>query len=197
MAKEEDLDVAKEWAEDWYFGLRGKARAGLLKTEKTFGKAADQFEKEYEIITEGQRGPRWIEGHKIRLRLHLRPFFGELDARKGAGVSDAPGDDIIDRQSSRPLHDEIVTLRLVLKTAIRHGWLTHLPDLSLRPIERRARLFTGPGSARMNTSSSTPRHASTRRPRSRETEQVHDFVLFMANTGLRADEAKNASSKSR
>jgi hypothetical protein len=102
--KEEDLDVAKEWAEDWYFGLRGKARAGLLKTEKTFGKAADQFEKEYEIITEGQRGPRWIEGHKIRLRLHLRPFFGELDARKGAGVSDAPGDDIIDRQSSRPLH---------------------------------------------------------------------------------------------
>jgi hypothetical protein len=95
------------------------------------------------------------------------------------------------------LHDEIVTLRLVLKTAIRHGWLTHLPDLSLRPIERRARLFTGPGSARMNTSSSTPRHASTRRPRSRETEQVHDFVLFMANTGLRPDEAKNASSKSR
>jgi hypothetical protein len=28
------------------------------------------------------------------------------------------------------LHDEIVTLRLVLKTAIRHAWLNHLPDLS-------------------------------------------------------------------
>ena len=28
------------------------------------------------------------------------------------------------------MHDEIVTLRLMLKTAIRHGWLTHLPDLS-------------------------------------------------------------------
>ena len=28
------------------------------------------------------------------------------------------------------LHDEIVTLRLVLKAAIRHGWLAHLPDLS-------------------------------------------------------------------
>ena len=28
------------------------------------------------------------------------------------------------------IHDEIVTLRHVLKTAIRHGWLAHLPDLS-------------------------------------------------------------------
>jgi hypothetical protein len=28
------------------------------------------------------------------------------------------------------LHDEIVTLRMVLKTAIRHGWLEHVPDLS-------------------------------------------------------------------
>jgi phage gp16-like protein len=29
------------------------------------------------------------------------------------------------------LHDEVVTLRLVLKTAIRHGWITRLPDLSM------------------------------------------------------------------
>lgn len=28
------------------------------------------------------------------------------------------------------IHDEIVTLRQVLKTAIRHGWLEHLPDFS-------------------------------------------------------------------
>jgi hypothetical protein len=28
------------------------------------------------------------------------------------------------------IHDEIGTLRLDLKTGIRHGWLAHLPDLS-------------------------------------------------------------------
>jgi len=56
---EQDLEPAKQFAEDWYLGLRGKARAGLLKTEKTFGAAADQFEKEYGIITEGQRSERW------------------------------------------------------------------------------------------------------------------------------------------
>jgi hypothetical protein len=37
----------------------------------------------------------------------------------------------------------------VLKTAIRHGWLDHLPDLSPpRPIARRARSCIGWGSAR-------------------------------------------------
>jgi len=76
--KEDSLSLAKEIAEDWYLVLRGKDRAGLLKTEKTFAKAAEQFLKEYEIITEGQRSPRWVEGHGIRLRLHLIPYFGEL-----------------------------------------------------------------------------------------------------------------------
>jgi hypothetical protein len=40
------------------FELRGKSRAGLLTTEKTFKQAADQFTKEYGIITEGQRSQR-------------------------------------------------------------------------------------------------------------------------------------------
>src|SRR3977135_277436 len=76
--KEEGLTEAKQFAEDWYLELRGKARAGLLKTEKTFAEAAEQFLKEYPVITEGHRNPRWVEGHGIRLRLHLLPFFGDL-----------------------------------------------------------------------------------------------------------------------
>jgi hypothetical protein len=150
--KEDSLSLAKEIAEDWYLMLRGKDRAGLLKTEKTFKKAANQFFKEYEIITEGQRSPRWVEGHEIRLRLHLVPYFGEFglseitpgkvqEFRMHRATTPSPGSL---RKAKAPteklpahkvpsrstLHDEIVTLRLVLKTAIRHGWLSHLPDLS-------------------------------------------------------------------
>src|ERR1700677_4139784 len=80
--KEENVILAKQIAEDWYLALRGKDRAGLLTTEKTFKQAAEQFLKEYEIITEGQRSPRWVEGHAIRVRLHLNPFFGELGVSK-------------------------------------------------------------------------------------------------------------------
>ena len=34
--KEDGLPQAKEFAEDWYLELRGKARAGILKAEKAF-----------------------------------------------------------------------------------------------------------------------------------------------------------------
>lgn len=75
---EESLIRAKEIAEDWYLGLRGKRAAGILKQEKTFADAAKQFTTEYELITEGERSAKWTEGHQIRLRLHLLPYFGEL-----------------------------------------------------------------------------------------------------------------------
>lgn len=76
--KQESLQLAKEFAEDWYLTLRDKSRQGELLSERTFKQAADQFEREYEIITEGQRSPRWVEGHKARLRIHLVPFFGSM-----------------------------------------------------------------------------------------------------------------------
>ena len=49
---------------------------GALLNEKTFKQAAALFEREYEIITEGHRSPRWVD--KARLRLHLIPFLGSL-----------------------------------------------------------------------------------------------------------------------
>ena len=76
--KEDSLARAKEFAEDWYLELRGKARAGEITSEKIFRQAAEQFEREYQAITGGERNPDYVEGHSIRLRLHLLPFFGSL-----------------------------------------------------------------------------------------------------------------------
>ena len=200
--KEESLELAKEVAEDWYLTLRGKDRAGLLKTERSFAEVAKQFLNEYEIITEGQRSPRWVEGHGIRLRLHLLPFFGD------GGVSEVTAGKVQEYRVHRistsstgkaparsTLHDEIVTLRLVLKTAIRHGWLTHLPDLS-PPYRTQGKIVHRPW---FSPAEYKQLYEATRQY-AREpfhdhykwnAEQVHDYVLFMANTGLRPDEAKN------
>ncbi len=92
------------------------------------------------------------------------------------------------------MHQEIVTLRQVLKTAIRHGWLTHLPDLSMpyrsaEKISHRAwfspeeykQLYTA-------TRKRAERHQGGRYQW--HAEQLRDYVLFLANTGLRPDEAK-------
>ena len=59
--KEDSLARAKDFAEDWYLGLKGKSRAGELKVGKTFKQAADQFLREYEIITAGERSAEYVE----------------------------------------------------------------------------------------------------------------------------------------
>ena len=55
----------------------GKDRVGLLKSEELFRRVAEQFLKEYEIITEGHRSPRWVDGHGIRLRLSTAKSFSQ------------------------------------------------------------------------------------------------------------------------
>ena len=182
--------------------LRGKDRAGLLKSDRTFKKAADQFMKEYAIITEGQRSERWVEGHQIRLRLHLLPFFGseELAQVTAGKVQDYRVHRATTSRTGKPparstLHDEIVTLRQVLKTAIRHGWLSHLPDLS-PPYRTQGKVVHRPwfSPAEYKQLYEATREYS-RKPfhdhYKWNAEQVHDYVLFLANTGLRPDEAKN------
>lgn len=202
--KEDSLARAKDIAEDWYLELRGKSRAGLLKpSEKTFNEAADRFENEYEVITEGQRSAYYVQSHKDRLRVHLRPFFGEK------GLSEiTPGlvqDYRVHRNktsrtgkppSRSSIHQEIVTLRQVLKTANRHGWLQVIPDLSapyktsgkvahrawFSPVEYRKLYLATRDRAKHSVPPFTKRWKWVY-------EQFHDYVLFMGNTGLRPDES--------
>jgi len=211
--KEDSLSHAKEIAEDWYLELRGKSRAGLLKYEKTFADIAAQFIEEYEIITEGQRSSKWTEGHSIRLRAHLLPFFGEthisdvtagmvqdyrVKRMKSAGKPNPNKKDNRPPKKTPPsrstLHNEIVTLRQVLRTAVRHGWLAHLPDLS-PPYKTQGKIVHRPWFSPAEYKQlykATREYAREAHNNIRwNAEQVHDFVLFMANTGLRPDEARN------
>ena len=211
---EEELPQAKQFAEDWYLRMRGLSAAGLLKKrEKSFKEAAAKFEAEYEVITQQQRSPKWVEGHKARLRLHLLPFFGDLGLsevtpgkvqdyrvkrmQRPASLSAAVSDQAT--PSFKPparstLHDEVVTLRLVLKTAIRHNWLEHLPDFS-PPYRTQGKIVHRPWFSPAEYKQlyqATRAHKDTALDKFRwNAEQVHDFVLFMANTGLRPDEAMN------
>ena len=193
----EILAEAKELAEDWYYDLRSRHKRGEISSEKTFADAAKKFELEYEVITEGQRSPKWVESHKIRIRLHLNPFFGKLPPSKV--TSGKIQEYRVHRmQSEKPparstLHDEMGTLRLVLKTAIRHDWLDRLPDMTT-PYRSVAKVSHRPWFSQQEyrtlyeATRENMRHPKQERLRS-HAEDLHDFVLFMANTGLRPDEA--------
>lgn len=199
-SKTDSLKLAKEFAEDWYLGLRGKAHAGELTNEKTFRDAAKKFMGEYELLTEGDRNPRWVQDHYRRIRLHLEPFFGALPLSKiSAGavqdyrisrLTKAEGKKTPSRST---LHHETVTLRLVLKTAIRHEWLAALPDVSAPYRSSGKVVHRAWFSLDEYKALYTATRANIEKARStghkKVAQTLHDKILFMANTGIRPDEA--------
>jgi len=203
--KEGDLERAKAKAEDWYLTLQLKYRAGELKGGKTFQEAADQFVREYEALTQGERNPRYVKQQGERLRRHLLPFFGQMviaDITPGtvqeyrihratSRKDPKTGEPL--RPARSTLHHEIVTLRHVLKTAQRHGWVKFIPDLSA-PYKTSGKIthraWFSPEEYKQLYNATRARAAEPPDRRYRwHYEQLHDFVLFMVNTGLRPDEA--------
>ena len=96
------------------------------------------------------------------------------------------------RPAKNTLHQEIVCLRQVLNGANRYGGFPTSPHFSA-PFRRRAKSHTAGGSPWRNTTSfDAPRRNGRKDPPKprwrRSCEQLHDYVLFMANTGLRPDE---------
>lgn len=198
--KQEAYVQAKEFAEDWYLDLRGKQRSGAIKQGKTFKAVADVFLKEYEVITQGQRSPEYVQLHRDKLRVYLIPFFGPMvlsDITPGK-VQEYRLERIQNPRKGKPparktLAQELVTLRQVLKTGLRHGWLSFVPDFSppyktSGKISHRA--WFSPDEYRRLYEATRERAKKPLNNRWRwACEQLHDYVLFMANTGIRPDEA--------
>lgn len=202
--KEESLSHAKDFAEDWYLELKGKARAGVLKAGKTFKIAAQKFREEYEIITEGQRNAQYVDGHWRRLNVHLLPYFGNMTLKEitpGVVTQYRVHRHRIARETRgapparNTLHQEMVTMRQVMKTAYRHGWIDFVPDFS-EPYKTNAKIshrgWFAPEEYKMlynatRDRANNPRHKKLETRRN--SKELHDYVLFMVNTGLRPDEA--------
>lgn len=156
-----------------------------LPGEMSFRKAAAVFEREYEAMTLGERNPSYVAGKGRVLRLYLNPFFGDLplsqvtagriqeyrlhrvtppseparvryvkEGRERVGKVR-----VWKRPSRQTLHNEIVCLRQVLKTANRKGWIAALPDMSA-PTAPLARSAIGRSSRLRNTSGSMRRPAN-------------------------------------
>ena len=199
-SKQESLQLAKEVAEDWYLTLRGKHSRGELKNEKTFSFASEQFLKEFEADTMGERNPKCLTNHQRHVHLHLQPFLGKL------GLSEITTTKIQEYRISRmqseyrgkapapaTIRKEIVTLRMALKSAVRNGWLSHLPDLSApyrgtSKVSHRA-WFSPDEYKQLYEATRRNIQGANNSYHKRLAEQLHDKILFMANTGIRPDEA--------
>lgn len=199
--KEESLTHAKEIAEDWYLGLRGKARNGELKVGKLFRDAAKHFLHEYVTLIQGERNPVYVKSYEAILRTHLLPFFGdkvlpevmpglvqEYRVKRVQSKTHLGGP-----PTRSTLHKEIVVLRQVLKFSNRQGWVPYVPDLSA-PYKASGKIthraWFAPPEYKQLYEATAKRAKQPLHNRHRwACEQFHDYVLFMANTGLRPDEA--------
>jgi len=192
----------------------GEARRRRRPGERTFGEAAEAFLREYQALVGEERNPDYVASKAGSLRLHILPFLGELplSAVDAGRVQEyrirrlsppSPGARAVGSRTRRPrtwrrparstLHKEIVCLRQVLKSAQRKGWIAAVPDLS-EPYRSSTkvshRAWFSPEDYRRLYQATRAR--ARRPPRERwrgPCEDLHDYVLFMANTGLRPDEA--------
>ena len=200
--KEDSLSKAKDIAEDWYLELMGKHKRGELLNDIPFKMAAEQFLREFEIITNGERNQKYVDMQRLRLEVHVIPFFGdmglsEITAGKVQEYRIHRHEQALEKYGKPParstLHQEIVALRQSLKTALRHRWLDRLPDLS-EPYKASSKVshrawFSPEEYKKLYEATRRRAKKPTRERYAWASEQLHDYVLFMANTGLRPDEA--------
>jgi len=206
--KKEELKNAEDFAEDWYLELRGKFKRGEtaklveVNGEKNFEQAAEQFIRKFPIMTEGQRNAQYVAAHERRLRKHLIPFFGKK------GISHVTSGLINEYRLHRmetskgkngkplarqTLHQEIVVLRQVLKLALRQGHISALPDLS-QPYRSNAKIshrawFSHAEYELLYQATRERANNPPHKTHKDDYEDLHDYVLFMVNTGLRPDES--------
>jgi integrase len=174
-------------------------------TGPSFEDAAKAFTSEFEVITLGERNAGYVASKSDIIRVHLLPFFSntaleDITAGKVQEYRAHRQTSRLDPKTGKPkkparatLHHEIVTLRQVLKTANRKGWIAAIPDMSAPyktsgKLEHRA--WFSPEEYKMLYEATRERAKNPPKPRWREVcETFHDYVLFMGNTGLRPDES--------
>ena len=212
---EEDLDRAKDVAEEWYLDLRGKLRRGeVIKKERKFKEAAENYLREVRVLAATTRSPKYVEMVELRLKVHILPFFGDKSLSEiNRGLVQSyrvkRAEDFIARtarpaqegQPARPgrpparstMTQEIVIIRQVLKHAEGMGWIPFVPSLSqpyMTQGKKGRRAWFSPEEYKQLYTATRNRIINGKRSGWKgHYEDMHDYVLFMANTGLRPDEA--------
>ena len=196
-----ELDTATEAAKQWYYRKQGAIDAGLpiVRKETTFNHFAKLALQDYEqLVATGQRSPSYLKGLRLLLNNDLARFFGPH-----------PLKDI-----NQQLWHKYMQQRLHPRNATPSTIHTHLNGIRIvfRRAKLRGELETTPVflTERKVSSDATPR--TWFEPEQYETlytatraniavlkgtrwhtaaMELHDYVLFMVNSGLRIGEAKN------
>ncbi len=194
--KTADIATAKLKSLQWYRDAQRKADAGEEVETIPFNRLKRSY-------LEHIKGQGKLDYHFRTIEKHLLPFFSKFDDiskikkkdildylkfRKGQGDA-APTPQTINRENT--------VLRQMLRHAVDRGWIKTAPVIdaeSERLTRRRRRHFTFEEYRKLYRTAQKRITALAKNPLTkRQYEQrrlLLDYILLLANTGLRVDEAK-------
>ena len=191
-----DLMTAKLKALQWFEEARSRKQTGQRVQPVSFGKLKDSY---LDLI----RGTGKFEYHDGTIRRHVEPFFGKIDDLSTLDSSSIheylawrqnKGEKIPTPQT---VNRENTVLRQLLRHAVNRKWLAEIPEIPFadeRLTRRRRRHFTFDEyrllhrTSRKRTKEFAGVPLNTVAHWSRQL--LHDYILFLSNTGIRVDEAK-------
>lgn len=200
------LTDAKEYAERWFTKLLHRLDNGEPVAERTLADAYRAFIHwhERDLLLTGGSNAKKIRNYKS-LWSGMNRFMG--DARLSEITSEKweqfrawriAESQIKSKRTltEKTLHNYKILLSLVLKYAVRHGWLSHLPQFPQQKLkhdrpdwldDKQVQSLLANSMSRIDapTKSNAKRHIRAER------KELHAFVLFMLGGCIRVEECLN------
>ena len=198
--KNAKLDEATEAAKHWYYGKQAELKLGapVAPTKTTFSHFADLAVADYErLARDGKGSTDYAKGLKLIIENNLKPFFGRYPLKSinqqlwhRYQTENLGGKNL----STGTFKQHLNGVRVVFRRARMRGEIDATPPLSTErktASEETPRTWFEPDqyqklfrALRKNIKD----HEETRWKA--DAEELHDYVLFVANCGLRVGEAK-------
>jgi integrase len=194
------LPVALDSAREWYLDQHAALRLGLTKpparhSVREASKLA--LNRLQASVDRKERSAKYLAGIRLLLDSDLLPFFGDLDV-KDVGIKkwSEYETNVESRKLTRQtLHQHRNALRVCLNEAVRQEWIERLPTLKIDKIgkaQQQPRVWFEPAEFRLLlrvARNHVKMLADTRW--SVDGEECYDFIVWMANTGMRVGEVRN------
>ena len=199
--KETNFAAATDVAESWYNLQQAKIITGDVSIGgRSFSSAAKSAIKALDArVKRHERSESYANGIKLLLQTNLIPYFGSTSVD---GINIVAWEkykthcyDKNPNLSRGTLHQHKSALRTVLNESFRHGWIKTLPvlkDVYDTDKIKTPRQWFEPNEYQkiLKTILSHGKRLKGTRWEA-DASELYDYVLFVANSGLRTGEAKN------
>lgn len=200
--KTDHLPSALHLAADWYLDCKAATRIGQFvpQVRHTVNDAAKPALAKFRARVErGERSQSYLDGIKLLLETALLPFFGSLDVKKVGPAKWSEYESHLraskPRLTRQTLHQHRNALRVVLNEAVRQEWIDRLPALKIDSVGKREgqpRIWFEVTELRRLLKAAKEHIKQLEGTRwVSDAEECYDFIVWMANTGMRVGEARN------